>query len=354
MTRFRMPLLSMIAVLCIIAGCSTGGDKAAWIEDALGSIREGRYPRIVALSYWNEVWENADGSISDLTVNSSPEALRAFQEGIADDIFISEIVYSSDSLKVLAPANGIYFSAYPDFGDSEDTVTVQRISGFEELAGKGIAWVYFSNNWIDGIKFPSQAVMIIHDYGRLPCIRMMARSTCEQGPDSIYTLQKIIDGVFDVELSEWAEDAKAVGFPLMVEFGVEANGDWFAWSGIFNGGDILDGYGDPAKADGPERFRDAYRHIIDLFRAQGVGNVTWVFHVNSANFPEESWNSMVSYYPGDDYIDWIGISAYGPLTPKEARQNWETFTEIMDAAYPEFSAISATRPLAVLEFGVVE
>jgi beta-mannanase len=207
---------------------------------------------------------------------------------------------------------------------------------------------------VDGIEFPLEAVNTIHDYGWLPYIRMMARSSYEQGPDSIFSLQRIIDGDFDDELRQWAQEAKAVRFPLMVEFGVEANGDWFAWSGIFNGGDILDGYGDPAKADGPERFRDAYRHIIDLFRTQGVGNVTWVFHVNSANFPDESWNSMAAYYPGDEYIDWIGISVYGPLTPKEARSYWETFTEIMDAYYPELCAISADKPLAVLEFGVVE
>ena len=35
----------------------------------------------------------------------------------------------------------------------------------------------------------------------------------------------------------------------------------------------------PNFPDGPERFRDAYRHIIDLFRKEGVKNITWCFHV---------------------------------------------------------------------------
>ena len=39
------------------------------------------------------------------------------------------------------------------------------------------------------------------------------------------------------------------------------------------------GYGDPYFPDGPERFRDAYRHIIDLFRKEDVKNITWCFHV---------------------------------------------------------------------------
>lgn len=339
----------IIYTMLVLVACSTGNRKAEWIEDALNSIREGKYPRIVAISYWNEVWENADGSISDLAINSSPEALAAFQDGISDDLFTSGIVYSEDSLKVLLPQSGVYFSAYPDFGDSEDTVTAQRIQDFEDLAGKTVAWVYFSNNWVDGIKFPYEAIMTIHDFGRQPYIRMMAISSYERVcPDSVYTLQRIIDGEFDEELKQWAGDAKAVGFPLMVEFGTEVNGDWFGWNGVWNG--VWNG----GAEEGPKRFKDAYRHIVDLFRAQGADNITWVFHVNAGSYPDEEWNSMTAYYPGDEYIDWIGISVYGPLTPKEGRSYWETFTEIMDAYYPELCAISAEKPLVVLEFGVVE
>ena len=352
----RLAVFSQLMLLTVfLAGCSTGNRKAEWITDALQSIKDGRYPRIVAVSYWNEIWENSNGSISDLTINSSPETLEAFQTGIADDVIVAQTVYSADSQKVLPPESGIYFSAYPDFGDSEDTVTAERIEDFEALAVKQIAWVYFSNNWIDGIEFPHEAVATIHEYSRLPFIRMMAISNYDRiCPDSVYTLQRIIDGDFDEELSEWAQDAKVFGFPLMVEFGVEVNGEWFPWNGAWNGGDTTGGYGDPAQPDGPERFKDAYRHIIDLFRGEGATNITWVFHVNSGNFPDESWNSKTAYYPGDEYIDWIGISAYGALSKKEARQNWETFTQVMDTYYPELAAISASKPLAVLEFGVVE
>lgn len=351
----RYFIIFCMIVILSLSGCSPHSSKAEWITDALVSIRDGRYPRIVAASYWNEVWINEDGSTSDLTINSSTEALEAFKTGTADDIFVSQITYSSDTSKILPPESGIYFSAYPDFGDSEDTVTLERIQDFEALAVKQVSWVYFSNNWVGGIKFPQEAVKTIHGYGRQPFIRMMALSSYDRiCPDTLYTLQRIIDGDFDEELKAWANDAKAADFPLMVEFGTEVNGEWFPWNGAWNGGDTLAGYGDPSLPDGPERFRDAYRHIIELFRGQGVGNVTWVFHVNCENIPDESWNRMASYYPGDDYIDWIGISAYGALTPKEARQEWRLFTEIMDISYPEFAAISANKPLAVLEFGVVE
>ena len=63
------------------------------------------------------------------------------------------------------------------------------------------------------------------------------------------------------------------------------------------------------------------------------------------------WNKIRNYYPGDDYIDWIGISVYGADEP---HVEWKSFTEIMDGAYPELAAISSTKPLAIFEFAVIE
>lgn len=255
-------------------------------------------------------------------------------------------------VKVLPPEEGIYHCAYPDFTDSEDNVTSEAVAGFEALAGKDVTWVYFSNNWFNGIKFPKKAVRTVWSYGRVPFVRMMAWSDYHSGePDPVYKMQRIIAGEFDQELRRWAVAARKTGIPLMIEFGTEVNGDWFPWNGRWNGGGTKDKYGDPKLADGPERFRDAYRHIIQIFRQNNVRNVTWVFHVDDESWPRTSWNAMAAYYPGDDYIDWIGISVYGALVPGE---EWTEFKDSFDAAYAEFTAISASKPLALLEYGVVE
>jgi hypothetical protein len=81
----------------------------------------------------------------------------------------------------------------------------------------------------------------------------------------------------------------------MIEFGTEVNRSWFPWNATWNGGQSTDQYGDPQAPDGAERFRDAYRGIIDLFRAEGVNNVTWVFHVDATNSSENSWNDIDGY-----------------------------------------------------------
>ncbi len=255
--------------------------------------------------------------------------------------------------KLLEPSGThIYHSAYTNFGGFEDEVSANKISNFENLANKDITWAYFSDNWFDGIHFPQSEVNIIHNAGKVPFIRIMPRNEDEDTPDPVYTMQAFIDGNFDAELEQWADNAKAVEYPLLIEFGTECNGDWFPWNAKWNGKNNKTGYGNPDKYDGAERFRDAYRHIIDIFNSRGVNNVTWFFHVNADNDPQVSWNKMKDYYPGDDYIDWIGLSVYGP---QDTNDGWWSFENMLNDNWAEISSISNSgKPIAVLEMGVID
>lgn len=264
----------------------------------------------------------------------------------------SQNIETGKDIKLLPPNDGVYHGAFPDMGETEDSVTSERIQQFIDLTGKSPAWVYFSNNWFNGIKFPRDEVLLINQYGLLPFIRLMPRSNWnEDAPDPVYSLQNIIDGKFDEELLRWARDAKKSGIPIMLEFGTEVNGDWFPWCGIYNGGGETSGYGDSTLADGPEKFKDAYKHIIGLFTKESVKNVTWAFHVNNGSAPEESWNNFSAYYPGDEYIDWIGVSVYGMQNSEE---DWYSFSEVFDNSYNELASVSENKPLAIFEFGVAD
>ncbi len=257
--------------------------------------------------------------------------------------------------KLLPPdGNGIYFGAFPDFGGSEDHVTTQKIRDFEALVGKRIVWAYFSQNWFNGIKYPKEHIHAIHDAGSIPFVRLMPRSDEAQGAaETYFSLQKIIDGDFDTALTQWAKDAKEDDIPLLIDFAVEANGDWFGYSGVFNGAGRTDGYGDPDYPDGPERYKDAYRHIIDLFRQEGVEHITWFYHFNYSSFPDEEWNRPKYYYPGDRYIDWVGFSLYGAQTVQE---EWEglAFSAQLKNNIASYKELNTARPLALLEFGVTD
>lgn len=242
-----------------------------------------------------------------------------------------------------------YHAAFPDFGGPEDRVSRRRIRSFERTAGRPVAWAYFSNNWFDGrIRFPTAAVETIGAAGRVPFIRLMARSGFGRGRDPNFSMRSIAEGEWDQDLRGWCRDARDTGVSLLAEFGTEVNGDWFPWNGRWNGAGRT-AWGDPADADGPERFRAAFRRIVEICRTEGADDITWFFHVDVGSQPKRPWNRPWAYYPGDDVVDWVGLSAYGPLRPGE---RWRSFHGRVDAViYRLLDQLGRDKPLAVLEYG---
>jgi len=254
----------------------------------------------------------------------------------------------------IPPAGKIYHSCFPGgVTGEEDDITLNDVRSYEKAAGKKVVWVYFSNNWYRSRAFPLAKAKWIRSSGAVPYIRLMLRDRPEQDrPNKIFTLARILKGDFDADIRSWARAARAFGSALIVEYGTEVNGRWFPWNGYWNGGGKTNGYGDPTYPDGPERFRDAYRRIISFMRNEGAGNITWVFHLNNSDWPAVPWNRFRNYYPGDAYVDWIGVSAYGALTPME--DEWPLFRAMMDEVYPKMKALTASKPMAVLEFGATK
>ena len=68
------------------------GNKSGWIQDALQSIENNTYPRIKAISYWNEKWNDGDKTI-DLTLNSSSETVNVYKEIISSPFFLTDAQY---------------------------------------------------------------------------------------------------------------------------------------------------------------------------------------------------------------------------------------------------------------------
>ncbi len=246
----------------------------------------------------------------------------------------------------LPPAGKLYQGLYFDEPVKERDPTEHDVkpadaARFESAVGGGVAWIFFSDNWFESRKFPRETCTWIRGLGKAPYLRLMLRSDLEQShAEKTYSLAKIIGGEFDDDLKAWARDAKAFGSPILVEWGTEPNGNWFSWNGKWNGG---------AK-EGPARYVAAYRHIVDLMRAEGADNLQWIWHVNWFDEPEAKWNRFENYYPGDSYCDWVALSAYGPLTPR-AKDGTESFRFKMRKAYPRMTAVAAGKPIIIAEFG---
>jgi len=247
----------------------------------------------------------------------------------------------SGSPELLPPATGVLFGAYADFGDTEDRVTLEGIEDFEKLAGKPPSILASSSYWGEQT-FPTKNLSLITRHGAIPMVFWSPWDKPyeeSKGPDQ-FSLKEILAGKWDSYIDEWADGAKAFGKPFFVSFCNEMNGDWFPWSGEYYGG----------QNGGNEVFKKAWRHVVDRVRARGAKNILWVFHTNSFPATNDVWNVMASYYPGSDYVDWLGLSIYGKQFRNEG--NWAHFRDLIRWPYEEITALDPDKPVMLAEFGV--
>ena len=110
------------------------------------------------------------------------------------------------------------------------------------------------------------------------------------------SIAEIAAGKYDGYLSAYAEAVRAYGHPVILSFGHEMNGTWYQW-----------GYGQTRPAD----FVAAWRHIVTLFRALEVRNVTWMWTINIVNNTQTGRiPPPAPWWPGSSYVNWVGIDGY--------------------------------------------
>jgi hypothetical protein len=254
--------------------------------------------------------------------------------------------------KFIIPKNQAYTGAYIDFGTTEDDVTLEGIERFDQLVGRRQALIGFSSYW-GKQAFPAKAVQLIASYGAVPLIYWNPWDKPyeeNRGPDR-FNLYSIVEGKWDGYIDQWARGAKESGTVMLVSWGLEMNGRWFPWSGIFYGGEKPIDKAHPRFFKGAELFKKAYRHVVDRVRSQGADNIQWVFHANNTSIPDAPWNHIAAYWPGSEYVDWIGLSAYGKLY---SGPGWASFDEVLPKAYREICRLDPQKPFVLAEWGVGE
>lgn len=233
--------------------------------------------------------------------------------------------------KLIAPTGrAVYHGVFPGGNHGrEDTIAEADVAAYEAAVGRRVAWVYFSSEWGRSRAFPRATAAWIARRGAIPFVRLMLRSSPELGVnDAVFTSAGIARGDFDADLRTWAAGARDLGVPLLLEWGTEANGDWFAWS-----------------REGPAAYRAAFRHIVQVFRAERAPTA-FVFHVH---VPDAERTRFEAYFPGSDVVDWIGFSIYATGGPSD--QGTLDFTAAMDAYVARATALAPRVPLLLAEMG---
>lgn len=212
------------------------------------------------------------------------------------------------------------------------------VAAFEADAHKAVSIVMWYQHWgvTDGYQYFQAGWMnSVRAHGSIPLVTWDPDDPT-QGPNQpTYALQNIINGNFDAYITRWAQDSKAWGHPYFLRFAHEMNGNWNPWSEQVNG-------------NKPGQFILAWRHVHDIFAAQGVTNVTWVW---APNIDYSVSTPLKELYPGDAYVDWVGMDGYNWGTI--GGHVWQPFSSLFQQTYQDILSIT-TKPMMIAETASTE
>jgi hypothetical protein len=206
-----------------------------------------------------------------------------------------------------APENGIFFGAKAGPGQEEVHALETALNRHLAIRETVFSW---EREW------PDARMAIDHREGRVPLVSWWGTK-----------VSAIASGEYDSMLRERARMVRALGFSIFLRPMHEMNGTWYPW------------------CCDPEHYRAAWRRIHSIFEDEGADNVAWVWS------PTASVGGWRDYYPGDDYVDWIGVSAYNWGSTR-APWTWRSLTGILSPFYAEFAA--SDKPIMLAEVASVE
>jgi len=150
-----------------------------------------------------------------------------------------------------------------------------------------------------------------------------------------YTLAAIAGGGFDAYIRQWGLDLAVWGKPVMLRFAHEMNGDWYPWSESVNG-------------NKPGDYVRAWKHVHDVIAAAGASNITWVWAPNGGG-P----GNMAEMYPGDTYVDVLGLDAYNWGTT-QTWSSWQAPDAIFGTYLAQLRTIAPGKNILVTETASTE
>ena len=172
---------------------------------------------------------------------------------------------------------------FPYFGVFEpgESESYRSVASFGKAVGRQPNLVLYYQNIPE--QFPSHLAAEIHAHGATPLAQI------DPGHASMDAIAK---GRYDEYLRSYARAVRAYGHKIVISFAAEMNGNWYAWGWHHTS---------------PMTWISAWRHVVDVFRAQGADQVIWLW---TGNIPSPATAPFENWWPGSSYVDWVGIDGY--------------------------------------------
>jgi hypothetical protein len=260
---------------------------AQLLEEAVRYTSNASYYRKLAESYvaLNEFQKAADTYYKEASIHlelaNSSGNMNTYLAVIAKanalnseiDLYMNTSAAASQGQKLakFEPAQGMYVGAYIELDEKLKKYGGDRFTQFNKETSKQHA-MYFTY-YTYGVDFPTVTASYV----------AKAESALKISLEPSKGLEAVKD---DAYLRKFARDAKATGLPIFLRFASEMNGDWVKWHGD------------------PKLYIEKFRLVAKVMREEAP-NVAMLWSPNAV--PVHNLNE---YYPGDDAVDWVGISTY--------------------------------------------
>ncbi len=207
------------------------------------------------------------------------------------------------------------------------------IADFEKRVTENPDYLAYFVHWGNGGgKLPSYLKKSAYEKDRTLIVFWEASDYIIGGTDQPeYSYRNILAGNWDTYFQDFAQQLALYEGPVILVPFSELNGNWTPWSGTKNGNT-------PAEAV------QAYQYVHGFFAKNK--NVSFGWAVNAASVPNTPENQIEHYYPGDAYVDYVGVDGFNMGSP------WLSFDALFGQALSKLNTYA--KPVLIFSFASAE
>ena len=247
---------------------------------------------------------------------------------------------------------GLYGTARPEPASAQTTSGNAAVGAFsrgvprdlanlheyDADAGRNAAIAEWFQSWEPGSEgeFCVSCARQLYDEGREQLVTWQPQDYTLGTPDQPdYSLDAILSGRHDAYVRRYAQEIERSGVPIHLRLMHEMNANFYP-------------YGEGLNGNTPEKYKQAWVRVYDIFQQEGASNVKWVWGPHVGLPSHDPTYPMSAYYPGDEYVDWIALDGYNW---SEVRgKPWYSFEEVFGPSYEEIVAVAPAKPLMIAEY----
>lgn len=250
---------------------------------------------------------------------------------------------AGNSLEVNSPRSDVEHHAFPESNSAPDASggvylgvwqpgvpsDMNVLNQYERETGKHVAIVHWYQGWgAANAPLDLTSLGAVAAHGSVPMITWEPWDYTKGVDQPEYNLATIAGGTFDSYIRSWATGLAAYKGPVLLRIAHEMNSPVYPWSVGIDGNTT-------------GQYVSAWRHVHDIFTAEGASNVQWVW---SPDVWRPGQPDVSQTYPGDRYVDWVAMDGYNYVP----WGGWRSFTQIFGATYQQLIALT-DKPVMIAE-----